>query len=122
MAMRRLFSLSLALMLPFQAALAGNFIQFPTFKDEPLEASTFWPAATTLLPFIATTVLSQGMSRKLSDSIAAAKDDAASYVASNGEIRGPFLESSLRELRQDPHWAKRSEAELVQAILVWPAG
>jgi uncharacterized protein (TIGR02448 family) len=115
----RSLTLVITLVQPFEAVLAGNFIHFPTFKDEPLEASTFWPAATTMLPFIATTVLSKGMTEELQRKVAASRDDAASYVASNGEIRGPYLESALSQLRREPAYDRYSDPQLVQAILAW---
>lgn len=46
-----------------------------------------------------------------------AQDDAASFIASNGEIRGVRLESALAWLRvQLPH-SQATDAQLAQAIL-----
>lgn len=50
--------------------------------------------------------------------IAAAQDDASTYVASDGAIRGPYLESALNRLRSDnPSLRQRSDMELASAIL-----
>ena len=47
-----------------------------------------------------------------------ARDDAASFVASNGRIRGAQLEAALRQLRERNADARRaSDIELAQAIL-----
>ncbi|WP_371232528.1 DUF2388 domain-containing protein [Pseudomonas sp. QE6] len=51
--------------------------------------------------------------------IAAAQDDASTYVASDGAIRGPYLESALTRLRSDnPGLRQRSDMELANAILI----
>jgi len=47
-----------------------------------------------------------------------ARDDAASFVASDGRIRGAQLESALRSLRErDPGARQASDLQLAQAIL-----
>ncbi|MDR6841060.1 DUF2388 domain-containing protein [Pseudoxanthomonas sacheonensis] len=47
-----------------------------------------------------------------------ARDDAASFVASEGRIRGARLEAALRQLRErDPAARKASDMQLAQAIL-----
>ncbi len=50
--------------------------------------------------------------------VAAARDDAASFVASDGAIRGAQLEAALRRLRENSAEARQaSDSELAQAIL-----
>ncbi|KAF1719149.1 DUF2388 domain-containing protein [Pseudoxanthomonas wuyuanensis] len=47
-----------------------------------------------------------------------ARDDAASFVASEGRIRGAQLEAALRQLRErDPAAREASDMQLAQAIL-----
>lgn len=47
-----------------------------------------------------------------------ARDDAASFVASDGRIRGAQLEAALRHLRERDAGARRaSDMQLAQAIL-----
>lgn len=47
-----------------------------------------------------------------------ARDDAASFVASEGRIRGAYLEAALRHLRERDVGARRaSDMQLAQAIL-----
>lgn len=47
-----------------------------------------------------------------------ARDDAASFVASEGRIRGARLEAALRQLRErDPAAQKATDMQLAQAIL-----
>lgn len=50
--------------------------------------------------------------------VLAARDDAASFVASDGAIRGAQLEAALRVLRERlPEARQASDAELAQALL-----
>ncbi|MFZ5958761.1 DUF2388 domain-containing protein [Pseudomonas sp. QL9] len=45
-------------------------------------------------------------------------DDAGSFVASEGAIRGPYLEAQLQQLRSEhPELQQRSDMELASAIL-----
>lgn len=48
----------------------------------------------------------------------AARDDAAAFIASDGQLRGAQLESALRYLRQVQPKLHVSDLELAQAILV----
>ncbi|MEN2394842.1 DUF2388 domain-containing protein [Pseudomonas halotolerans] len=50
--------------------------------------------------------------------VLAARDDAASFVASHGAIRGVKLESALDYIRQQAPQLNASDAQLAQAILV----
>ncbi|MGQ7816738.1 ribonucleotide reductase [Pseudomonas sp. A46] len=49
--------------------------------------------------------------------IVAARDDASSFVASDGEIRGPYLEAALQRIRNEHPDLQASDAELASAIL-----
>lgn len=49
--------------------------------------------------------------------IVAARDDASSFVASGGEIRGPYLEAALQRIRSEHPDLKASDSELASAIL-----
>ena len=50
--------------------------------------------------------------------IIAAQDDAAVFVASDGQLRGARLESAIKYLRQSRPKLHASDLELAQAILV----
>lgn len=50
--------------------------------------------------------------------VAVARDDAAAFVASEGQLRGARLESALDYLRQTRPKLHASDLELAQAILV----
>ena len=50
--------------------------------------------------------------------VMAAQDDAAVYVATDGEFRGIRLEAALRNLRQNHAKLDASDLELARAILV----
>lgn len=49
--------------------------------------------------------------------VAAAREDAASFVASNGEIRSVRLEAALQHLRQHDTGLQASDMQLAEAIL-----
>ncbi|AZC25380.1 MULTISPECIES: DUF2388 domain-containing protein [Pseudomonas] len=49
--------------------------------------------------------------------IVAAQDDAGSFVASNGSIRGPYLEAAMQKVRADNPGLKATDMELANAIL-----
>ncbi|MCQ4297262.1 DUF2388 domain-containing protein [Pseudomonas stutzeri] len=46
-----------------------------------------------------------------------AREEAGSFVASNGEIRGPYLEAMLKQLRSDQPQLQATDMELASAIL-----
>jgi uncharacterized protein (TIGR02448 family) len=45
------------------------------------------------------------------------RDDASSFVASDGQIRGPYLQALLQQLRESNPQLQASDMELAQAIL-----
>lgn len=49
-----------------------------------------------------------------------ARDDLSSFVASGGTIRGAYLESVLKQIRQDNPGLNASDAELAEALLMQP--
>lgn len=46
-----------------------------------------------------------------------ARDDLSSFVASGGTIRGAYLESVLKQMRQDHPGLNATDEELAQALL-----
>lgn len=46
-----------------------------------------------------------------------AREEAGSFVASNGEIRGPYLEAMLKQLRSEQPQLQVTDMELASAIL-----
>lgn len=46
-----------------------------------------------------------------------AREEASSFVASNGEIRGPYLEAMLKQLRSEQPQLQATDMELASAIL-----
>lgn len=46
-----------------------------------------------------------------------AREDAGSFVASDGAIRGPYLEALLKQLRAEQPQLQASDMELASAIL-----
>ncbi|MCD5973147.1 DUF2388 domain-containing protein [Pseudomonas quasicaspiana] len=65
--------------------------------------------------YVTSKVTTAPFDRKL---IVAAQDDAAAFVASDGELLGARLESALIALRQADPKLSVSDLELAQAILV----
>ncbi|MBC2654203.1 DUF2388 domain-containing protein [Pseudomonas sp. MSSRFD41] len=49
--------------------------------------------------------------------IVAAQDDAGSFVASQGSIRGPYLEAAIQKVRSENPGLQASDMELANAIL-----
>ena len=49
--------------------------------------------------------------------IVAARDDASSFVASDGGIRGPYLEAAMQKARFDNPDLQATDMELAKAIL-----
>ena len=49
--------------------------------------------------------------------IIAAKDDAGSFVASEGSIRGPYLEAAIQKVRAENPDLNASDMDLANAIL-----
>ena len=49
--------------------------------------------------------------------IVAAQDDAGSFVASDGGIRGPYLEAAMKKVRADNPGLQATDMELANAIL-----
>jgi uncharacterized protein (TIGR02448 family) len=47
-----------------------------------------------------------------------AKDDASSFVASGGAIRGVYLESVMHQIRQDNPGLNATDEDLARAILI----
>ena len=49
--------------------------------------------------------------------VVAAQDDAGSFVASDGGIRGPYLEAAMQKVRADNPDLQATDMELANAIL-----
>ncbi|WP_437883603.1 DUF2388 domain-containing protein [Pseudomonas sp. LRF_L74] len=103
-----------------QPALGRDFLGFPDFDQEPLEASTFYPIFTTIGIVVSPIVSTQLTIDEMRYKLVLARDDAASFVASNGEIRGAFLQAALLALRERPEHAADSDLRLAQVILAMP--
>ncbi len=79
-----------------------------------VSADTFWR---NVLSSGATTGSFYLTSRKDHKVVIDAQEDASSFVASNGAIRGPYLEAALQNVRAENPGLKASDDELAQAIL-----
>ncbi|MBC3481659.1 DUF2388 domain-containing protein [Pseudomonas sp. SWRI59] len=76
-------------------------------------ADTFWRNVISSGATTASTYLTS-KDHKL---VLAAQEDAGSFVASEGAIRGPFLESALHQVRAENPGMQASDMELANAIL-----
>ncbi|MDX9665849.1 DUF2388 domain-containing protein [Pseudomonas sp. P5_152] len=76
-------------------------------------ADTFWRNVISSGATTASTYLTS----KDHKMVLAAQDDAGSFVASDGNIRGPFFESALQKVRADNPGLQATDMELANAIL-----
>lgn len=74
---------------------------------------------TGLITSLPTIIISGGISKGIKElkNLVAIKDDAAVYVATEGVVRGPFLESALQILREDESLSNYSDIQLTHALL-----
>lgn len=84
-----------------------------TLASTSAMADTFWRNVISSGATTASTYLTS-RDHKL---VAAAQDDAGSFVASDGAIRGPFLEAAMRQARTENPDLKATDMELANAIL-----
>lgn len=83
-------------------------------------ASSFVVTTDTLVGAVAaSTDATSDISSSLRDDkiVRAARDDAASFVGSAGEIRGARLEGALNHIRQQQPTLQASDTQLAEAIL-----
>ncbi|AMB84949.1 hypothetical protein AWM79_06350 [Pseudomonas agarici] len=52
--------------------------------------------------------------------VAPSHDDASSFIASGGAIRGAYLEAALKQIRQEHPGLVASDQDLAEAILLQP--
>lgn len=83
-------------------------------------ASSFVVTTDTLVDALAATIdtTSNAISSVVDNKIVlAAQDDAASFVATNGVVRGAYLETALQHIRSRMPALQADDAQLAQAIL-----
>lgn len=114
------------------SALAG--FRPPSFGEEPLVASTFYLAVSSILPTLTTqqpgegSEVAEATSEDTSDSnsdssarddrrLREAREDAAHFIASGGAYRGAYLEAALRWLRGRPQSAGLDDLQLAATLL-----
>jgi uncharacterized protein (TIGR02448 family) len=78
-------------------------------------AQAFFITTTPMSLPVSTTDATSGSDKKMV--IHQAKDDAAAYVASEGQIQGPFLTRALELIRAENPSISASDAELANAIM-----
>jgi uncharacterized protein (TIGR02448 family) len=95
---RKLAIASLLLIVPAASAMADDFLR-----------NVLSSGATT-----GSTYLTSKDDHKM---IVNAQEDASSFIATNGAIRGPYLEAALQKVRAEHPGLAASDDELAQAIL-----
>lgn len=75
---------------------------------------TFWRNVITSGATTGSSYLTSKEDHKL---VVAAQDDAGSFVASDGSIRGPYLEAAMQKARADNPGLQATDMELANAIL-----
>src|SRR5262245_60251022 len=86
------------------------------FTSAMAEDDGFWRGILSTGATSATSYLTSNDDYKL---VGPVQDDASSYVASGGAIRGPYLEATLQRLRADnPQLSEASDMQLATSILV----
>ncbi|UCJ19076.1 DUF2388 domain-containing protein [Pseudomonas sp. MM211] len=82
----------------------------------------------TVAPFITTTLPGDGTemteaaseeSSSIDQKLKLARDDAAAFVGSHGQIRGVMLEAALEVLQQRTAYAHYSDLQLAEALLAY---
>lgn len=98
-------------------AIVGLYFCSTAYSESSLNnKDVFITALITFGPtFTATGALSES-SQKIKNWIFV-KDDAAAFVATDGAVRGPFLESALEVLREDESLNSYSDFQLTHALL-----
>ncbi|MDR0211039.1 MAG: DUF2388 domain-containing protein [Pseudomonas putida] len=76
-------------------------------------ADTFWRNVMTS----GATTASSYLTSRDHKMVVAAQDDAGSFVASEGAIRGPYLEAAIRKVRADNPGMSATDMDLANAIL-----
>lgn len=77
-----------------------------------MDVTTQFPVMT---GYVTSQVTTAPFDRKV---VAAARDDAAAFVATDGQIRGARLQAALVSLRETPACHSVGDLELAEAILV----
>ncbi|MGA6103279.1 DUF2388 domain-containing protein [Pseudomonas solani] len=100
--------------LALQPALAA-----PIEEQNPFVQGAVYAGVITLSPFFTLTFSLRSMGGG-EPRLVLVRDDAASFLASDGAIRGAQLEGALQVLRQREELARYSDQELAEAILAQP--
>lgn len=95
-----------------------DYDAFP-LPDDPPYMTLYVSLITFLFTYEAPNFTSEGSASSREDKlIHAAGEDAASFVASQGAIRGAGLEAALRVLRERPNSRHYSDLQLAEAIML----
>jgi uncharacterized protein (TIGR02448 family) len=108
----------LRLQLPSFAIFKGVFMKLLVLAALVLASSAAQAFIITTTPMaipISTSEATSGSDSKLI--ILQAKDDAAAFIASDGQIQGAFLEAAIQKIRLDHPDMTASDRELAHAIL-----
>ncbi|AYN92495.1 DUF2388 domain-containing protein [Pseudomonas luteola] len=89
-------------------------VLLPFAAGSAMADAKFWRHVATSGATTGSTYLSSRDDHKM---VIATQDDASAFLASNGEIRGPYLEAALREMRNATPGSSVSDIDLATKIL-----
>ncbi|OLU35274.1 hypothetical protein BVH03_01120 [Pseudomonas sp. PA15(2017)] len=129
MSNRSFLKASLLLIALFPALPAHAWVRVaPELDENPLAGTTYYGVLSTLVPFLTTTKPGEGTelaeevskeSSSLEQKLKLARDDAAAFVGSHGQIRGVMLKAALSALQQRRELAAYSDMQLAEALLAY---
>ncbi|SDH21848.1 conserverd hypothetical protein [Pseudomonas flavescens] len=100
----------------------------PELDENPVVGTTYYGVLSTLVPILTTTKPGDGTelageiskeSSSIDQKMKLARDDAAAFVGSHGQIRGVMLEAALDALQQRSELASYSDMQLAEALLAY---
>ncbi|MCW2294997.1 uncharacterized protein (TIGR02448 family) [Pseudomonas sp. BIGb0408] len=100
----------------------------PELDENPLIGTTYYGVLSTLVPILTTTKPGEGTelaeeiskeSSSIDQKLKLARDGAAAFVGSHGQIRGVMLEAALVALQQRTELASYSDMQLAEAVLAY---
>ncbi|MGO2452474.1 DUF2388 domain-containing protein [Pseudomonas taetrolens] len=95
-------------------AVIASFHVFLLFSGSAMAINKFWLETV----FSSTTVGTSYLSSRDNKQVLAVQDDATSFVASDGELQGPYLLASLKQYRAAHPESTVSDRELAIQILL----
>jgi uncharacterized protein (TIGR02448 family) len=97
--------------------LVGSAAASSNLKSDDVLFISLITGAVTLAPIIMPAASTTDTVKEKIQNWKFVKDDAAAFVATEGVVKGPFLESALEVLREDESLNSYSDIQLTHALL-----